>query len=101
MSQVCHWNRFRVFDGSPRPVPGAEGGEGQRLHEGQGQSRSAGDDNDRDGDDDNHDDDTNIGVDDYKANHVQHLSFVFMSHLLLLGKFEYSGGPIFKVVLEC
>ena len=23
------------------------------------------------------------------------------SHLLLLGKFEYSGGPIFKVVLEC
>ena len=26
---------------------------------------------------------------------------VYMSHLLLLGKFEYSGGPIFKVVLEC
>ena len=25
----------------------------------------------------------------------------YMSHLLLLGKFEYSGGPIFKVVLEC
>ena len=24
-----------------------------------------------------------------------------MSHLLLLGKFEYTGGPIFKVVLEC
>ena len=24
-----------------------------------------------------------------------------MSQLLLLGKFEYSGGPIFKVVLEC
>ena len=24
-----------------------------------------------------------------------------MSHLLLLGKYEYSGGPIFKVVLEC
>ena len=24
-----------------------------------------------------------------------------MSHLLLLGKFEYGGGPIFKVVLEC
>ena len=23
------------------------------------------------------------------------------SHLLLLGKFEYTGGPIFKVVLEC
>ena len=26
---------------------------------------------------------------------------VFMSHLLLLGKLEYTGGPIFKVVLEC
>ena len=26
---------------------------------------------------------------------------LFMSHLLLLGKFEYGGGPIFKVVLEC
>ena len=26
---------------------------------------------------------------------------VYMSHLLLLGKFEYGGGPIFKVVLEC
>ena len=24
-----------------------------------------------------------------------------MSHLLLLGKFEFGGGPIFKVVLEC
>ena len=24
-----------------------------------------------------------------------------MSHLLLLGKSEYTGGPIFKVVLEC
>ena len=24
-----------------------------------------------------------------------------MSHLLLLGKFEYTRGPIFKVVLEC
>ena len=24
-----------------------------------------------------------------------------MTHLLLLGKFEYTGGPIFKVVLEC
>ena len=23
------------------------------------------------------------------------------SQLLLLGKFEYGGGPIFKVVLEC
>ena len=26
---------------------------------------------------------------------------VHMSQLLLLGKFEYGGGPIFKVVLEC
>ena len=26
---------------------------------------------------------------------------VYKSHLLLLGKFEYTGGPIFKVVLEC
>ena len=24
-----------------------------------------------------------------------------MSQLLLLGKVEYGGGPIFKVVLEC
>ena len=28
-------------------------------------------------------------------------TIAYMSHLLLLGKFEYSGGPIFKVVLEC
>ena len=28
--------------------------------------------------------------------HVSH-----MTQLLLLGKFEYGGGPIFKVVLEC
>ena len=25
----------------------------------------------------------------------------YMGQLLLLGKFEYGGGPIFKVVLEC
>ena len=24
-----------------------------------------------------------------------------MTQLLLLGKFEYTGGPVFKVVLEC
>ena len=35
-----------------------------------------------------------------------HESYVFMtclnrSQLLLLGKFEYGGGPVFKVVLEC
>ena len=29
------------------------------------------------------------------------LQVVDMSQLLLLGKFEYGGGPIFKVVLEC
>ena len=27
--------------------------------------------------------------------------YQFMTQLLLLGKFEYTGGPIFKVVLEC
>ena len=26
---------------------------------------------------------------------------MYMTQLLLLGKFEYGGGPIFKVVLEC
>ena len=25
----------------------------------------------------------------------------YKTQLLLLGKFEYTGGPIFKVVLEC
>ena len=29
------------------------------------------------------------------------LNVYVMSQLLLLGKFEYGGGPIFKVVLEC
>ena len=28
-------------------------------------------------------------------------SEAYMSQLLLLGKFEYGGGLIFKVVLEC
>ena len=27
--------------------------------------------------------------------------YLHMTQLLLLGKFEYGGGPIFKVVLEC
>ena len=27
--------------------------------------------------------------------------YLYMSQLLLFGKFEYGGGPIFKVVLEC
>ena len=26
---------------------------------------------------------------------------IYMTQLLQLGKFEYGGGPIFKVVLEC
>ena len=26
---------------------------------------------------------------------------VDMTHSQMLGKFEYTGGPIFKVVLEC
>ena len=33
--------------------------------------------------------------------HSQICSQPYMSQLLLLGKFEYGGGPIFKVVLEC
>ena len=32
---------------------------------------------------------------------VEFRSISDMSQLLLLGKFEYGGGPIFKVVLEC
>ena len=32
--------------------------------------------------------------------HMEYVG-VHMSQLLLLGKFEYGGGPIFKVVLEC
>ena len=28
-------------------------------------------------------------------------SLLYTSQLLLLGKVEYGGGPIFKVVLEC
>ena len=27
--------------------------------------------------------------------------FTYMTHSQMLGKFEYTGGPIFKVVLEC
>ena len=32
---------------------------------------------------------------------VQRSQHMDMTQLLLLGKFEYTGGPIFKVVLEC
>ena len=36
------------------------------------------------------------------ASHLSITStFPYMTQLLLLGKFEYTGGPIFKVVLEC
>ena len=29
------------------------------------------------------------------------MSFLHKTHSQMLGKFEYTGGPIFKVVLEC
>ena len=32
---------------------------------------------------------------------LRHQHHHYMSQLLLLGKVEYGGGPIFKVVLEC
>ena len=35
------------------------------------------------------------------ANNGSTLETLDMSQLLLLGKVEYGGGPIFKVVLEC
>ena len=38
---------------------------------------------------------------DSSPNTQTKVSYLHMSHLLLLGKFEYNGGPIFKVVLEC
>ena len=36
-----------------------------------------------------------------KSEYDSKLTKYNMSQLLLLGKFEYTGGPIFKVVLEC
>ena len=36
-----------------------------------------------------------------KFDHIEQNNVIHMSQLLLLGKFEYGGGPIFKVVLEC
>ena len=30
-----------------------------------------------------------------------YLLYTYMTHSQMLGKFEYTGGPIFKVVLEC
>ena len=48
---------------------------------------------------------------DYHHHHHQHhhiiiiiiitIIIIDMTQLLLLGKVEYGGGPIFKVVLEC
>ena len=35
----------------------------------------------------------------WNLNCVHHASY--MTHSQMLGKFEYTGGPIFKVVLEC
>ena len=35
------------------------------------------------------------------ANNGSTLETLDMSQLLLLGKVEYGGGPIFEVVLEC
>ena len=39
--------------------------------------------------------------DDYLQDNAEDEDDVDKSQLLLLGKFEYTGGPIFKVVLEC
>ena len=32
---------------------------------------------------------------------VVNVADIYMSHSQMLGKFEYGGGPIFKVVIEC
>ena len=32
---------------------------------------------------------------------VENIYQSYMTHSQMLGKFEYTGGPIFKVVLEC
>ena len=36
-----------------------------------------------------------------KSDITTHHREIYRTQLLLLGKFEYTGGPIFKVVLEC
>ena len=40
---------------------------------------------------------------DFKTNFTMNMSKdkADMSHSQMLGKFEYGGGPIFKVVIEC
>ena len=70
------------------------------------------DNDDHDGDDDhtNHDEHDDHG-DQEVGGYVRRLEVIhnevrgclisYKSQLLLLGKFEYGGGPIFKVVLEC
>jgi len=40
-------------------------------------------------------------VDEESSPALLRYSQPYMTQLLLLGKFEYTGGPIFKVVLEC
>ena len=37
----------------------------------------------------------------YEAITLKMEIFIIMSHSQMLGKFEYGGGPIFKVVIEC
>ena len=32
---------------------------------------------------------------------ASHTLYIYMTQCRILGKFEYTGGPIFKVVLEC
>ena len=36
-----------------------------------------------------------------QMNSIDDMQSENMSHSQMLGKFEYGGGPIFKVVLEC
>ena len=42
-----------------------------------------------------------VEVNFYQQYCIEFADNVDMTQLLLLGKFEYTGGPIFKVVLEC
>ena len=58
-------------------------------------------DDDKGNDDDDYADENSDGYDDDDSDDNDHLAALYMSHLLLLGKFKYGGGPIFKVVLEC
>ena len=42
-----------------------------------------------------------LSLDMVNINTYNNEEMVPMTQLLLLGKFEYGGGPIFKVVLQC